>query len=189
MTFELTDDEHTFLTAAVDCFIPADNLTPSGSDCGVVDFIATQLASEWGAGARLYRDGPIQKGKPEHGYQLGLTPRELFRVGIAGANAYCRRAHGKDFAAMDDAGRTAALTAMESGSAASDDFPAKEFFEALLGAAMEGFFADPIYGGNRDLAAWKMIGYPGLPASYRDAVTTSFGKRYDHPPHSLGEPQ
>ena len=131
MTFELTDAEHKFLTAAVDCFIPADNLTPSGSDCGVVDFIATQLAGEWGAGARLYRDGPIQKGKPEHGYQLGLTPRELFRVGIAGANAYCRRAYGKDFAAMDDAGRNAALTAMESGSAASDDFPAKD---ATLGA-------------------------------------------------------
>ena len=27
---------------------------------------------------------------------------------------------------------------------------------------MEGMFADPIYGGNRDKAGWKMIGFPGV---------------------------
>jgi gluconate 2-dehydrogenase gamma chain len=185
MTFELTDAERAFLTAAVDCFIPADDLSPSGSDCGVVEFIAAQLAGEWGAGARLYRDGPFLNGKAEHGYQLGLTPRELFRVGIAGADAYCRRICGKDFAALPAANRIAALTAMENGTAAADDFPAKDFFEALLGAAIQGFFADPSYGGNRDHAAWKMIGYPGLPANYREAVTTFFGKRYAPAPRSL----
>jgi gluconate 2-dehydrogenase gamma chain len=52
---------------------------------------------------------------------------------------------------------------------------------------MEGFFADPIHGGNRDRAAWRMIGYPGLPADYRDAVETSFGKRYDAPPKSIAD--
>ena len=28
---------------------------------------------------------------------------------------------------------------------------------------MAGFFSDPVYGGNRDKIAWKMIGFPGLP--------------------------
>ena len=27
---------------------------------------------------------------------------------------------------------------------------------------MEGFFADPMYGGNRDKVGWKMIGFPGV---------------------------
>jgi gluconate 2-dehydrogenase gamma chain len=185
MTDQITDAERAFLTAAIDCIIPADELSPSGSDCGVVEFIAAQLAGDWGAGARLYRDPPFREGKPEHGYQLGLTPRELFRIGIAGADNHCRRVHGKNFAYLGEAERVAVLKAMETGAATADAFPAKEFFEALLAIAMEGFFADPVYGGNRDHAAWRMIGYPGLPANYRDAVTTSFGKRYAQPPRSL----
>ena len=43
---------------------------------------------------------------------------------------------------------------------------------------MQGAFADPIYGGNRGKASWKMIGYPGLPATYRGDVVTFRGKRH-----------
>jgi gluconate 2-dehydrogenase gamma chain len=52
---------------------------------------------------------------------------------------------------------------------------------------MEGFFADPIYGGNKDKVAWKMIGFPGLPASYRDEIKTYFNKKYDKPPRSIAD--
>ena len=52
---------------------------------------------------------------------------------------------------------------------------------------MEGFFADPMYGGNRNMAAWKMVGYPGLPATYRDEIKTYFNKKYDKPPHSIAD--
>ena len=34
----------------------------------------------------------------------------------------------------------------------------------------KGFFADPIYGGNRDMVAWKMIGFPGARYDYLDWV-------------------
>ena len=60
----------------------------------------------------------------------------------------------------------AALKAMEEGKAQFTGFDAKQFFEALLQSAMEGFFADPIYGGNRNKVSWRMVGYPGLPATY-----------------------
>jgi gluconate 2-dehydrogenase gamma chain len=52
---------------------------------------------------------------------------------------------------------------------------------------MEGFFADPIYGGNRNMASWRMIGYPGLPATYRDDIKIYFGKKYDKPPRSIAD--
>jgi hypothetical protein len=26
---------------------------------------------------------------------------------------------------------------------------------------MEGMFADPIYGGNKDFAGWRLVGFPG----------------------------
>ena len=79
----LTASEAAFIVAAVDTLIPADELSPSGSDCGVAIFIDRQLGSAWGGGAKMYRSGPFHKGKPEQGYQLALTPREFFATGIA----------------------------------------------------------------------------------------------------------
>src|ERR1700744_4716475 len=93
----LTATEHAFFVAPADTIIPADELSPSGSDCGVANFIDRQLAGAYGTGARLYRQGPFPKGKPEHGYQLSLNPREFFRAGGASANEFTRKTYGKDF--------------------------------------------------------------------------------------------
>ncbi len=48
---------------------------------------------------------------------------------------------------------------------------ATEFFEQALQHTIEGFFADPIYGGNREMVSWKLIGFPGARYDYRDFVT------------------
>ncbi|HEV8015593.1 MAG TPA: gluconate 2-dehydrogenase subunit 3 family protein [Stellaceae bacterium] len=183
----LTESEAAFLTAAADTIIPADALSPAASDCGVVDFIDCELAGPYGEGARLYRNGPIAKGKPEHGYQLGIAPREFFRQGIAAADRWAEARFGARFAALGEAQRQAALGEIDSGAAVFDGFDAREFFDALLQIAMEGFFADPYYGGNRDLAGWKMIGYPGLPADYQAAIEKFRGQRYPHRPRSIGD--
>ncbi len=183
----LTATEHAFIAAAVDTLIPADDLSPSGSDCGVAVFIDRQLAGAYGSGARLYRQGPFPIAKPELGYQLSLNPREFFRAGIEAANAWTRKTWGKDFDRLPEQDRVSALTAMEENKAQFPGFSSKAFFNALLQIAMEGFFADPIYGGNRDMAAWKMIGYPGLPATYKEEVVTYFGKTYDKPPRSIAD--
>ena len=183
----LTATEHAFFAAAADTIIPADELSPSGSECGVATFIDRQLAGAYGSGARLYRDGPFPKGKPELGYQLPLTPREFFRAGVAAANDWTRKTYGKDFDRLSEAERAAALKTMEEGKAEFPGFTSTMFVNALLQITMEGFFADPIYGGNRDMAAWKMIGYPGLPATYREDIKTYFGKKYDKPPHSIAD--
>ena len=34
----------------------------------------------------------------------------------------------------------------------------------------QGFYADPIYGGNRDRIGWQVIGFPG-PASLNEVYT------------------
>jgi len=183
----LTETEHAFVAAAADALIPADNLSPSGSQCGVATFIDRQLAGAYGNGARLYRDGPFEKAKPEFGYQLPLNPREFFRAGIAAANEWSRKTHGKDFDRLAPADREAALKAMEAGHAEFADFSSRAFFNALLEISMEGFFADPMYGGNRAMAGWKMVGYPGLPATYREDIKKYFGKKYDKPPQSIAD--
>jgi gluconate 2-dehydrogenase gamma chain len=183
----LTETEHAFFAAAADTMIPADELSPSGSQCGVAVFIDRQLAGAYGGGARLYRDGPFTKAKPEFGYQLPLTPREFFRAGIAAANDWSRKTYGKDFDRLAPPDREAALKAMDAGKAEFSGLSSRMFFNALLEITMEGFFADPIYGGNRDMAAWKMVGYPGLPATYREDITKYFGKKYDKPPRSIAD--
>jgi gluconate 2-dehydrogenase gamma chain len=183
----LTAIEAAFLSAAYDTFIPADALSPSGTDCGLVIYMDRQLAGAWGGGARLYRSGPFLQGKPEHGYQLPLTPREYFAAGIKAANAWARKSYGKDFDRLSPTDRDAALKAMESGKAEFANFNAKPFFEALYQSAMEGFFADPIYGGNRNKVSWRMVGYPGLPASYANKALEYRGKKVVIEPQSIAD--
>jgi gluconate 2-dehydrogenase gamma chain len=183
----LTATEAAFFTAVADTMIPADELSPSGSDCGLVGFCDRQLASAWGGGTKMYRSGPFRKAKPEHGYQLALTPREFFAAGIAATNAWTHKTHRKDFDRLAPKDREAALRAMQDGKADLGDFQQKEFFDALLQLIMEGFFADPIYGGNKDKVAWKMIGYPGLPALYANLIDEYRHKRYVVPPKSIAD--
>ena len=183
----LTATEHAFFVAAADTIIPPDALSPSGSDCGVANFIDRQLAGAYGTGARLYRQGPFPKGKPEQGYQLSLNPREFFRAGVASANEFTRKTWAKDFDRLNEEQRVIALKTMEEGKAEFKGFGSAMFFNALLQITMEGFFADPIYGGNRDMASWKMVGYPGLPATYRNDIRKYLGKTYDKPPRSIAD--
>jgi gluconate 2-dehydrogenase gamma chain len=183
----LTAPEAAFFSAAADTFIPADELTPSATDCGVVTFVDRQLAGAWGGGAKMYRQGPFRKGTPTQGYQLPLTPREFFAAGIVATNAWSRKAYGKDFDRLAPKEREAALKELEAGKAALGDFNGKEFFEALLKITMEGFFADPIYGGNRNKAGWRMVGYPGLPAVYSTLIDEYRNKRYVVEPQSIAD--
>jgi gluconate 2-dehydrogenase gamma chain len=174
----LTSDEAAFLTAAVDTIIPKDELSPSGSECGCVTFIDRQLASAWGGGAKMYRAGPFMAGTPEQGYQMSLTPHQFFVAGIRAANEWSQKTYSKNFDGLPEDKRIEALKAMEEGKAQFDGFDSRQFFQRLLTITMEGFFSDPIYGGNRNKASWRMLGYPGLPALYADKVDEWRTKRY-----------
>jgi gluconate 2-dehydrogenase gamma chain len=183
----LTATEAAFLSAAYDTIIPADALSPSGTECGLVTYIDRQLAGAWGSGARMYRNGPFVQTKPEYGYQLPLTPREYFAAGIKAANAWTTKTYGREFDRLSPADRAATLTAMEQARAEFEGIDAKPFFEALLQSAMEGFFADPIYGGNKNKVAWRMIGYPGLPATWAGKALEYRGKKVTIEPQSIAD--
>jgi gluconate 2-dehydrogenase gamma chain len=183
----LSATEAAFLSAAADTMIPADELSPSGTDCGVVTYIDRQLAGAYGAGAKTYRNGPFRRGKLEQGYQLALTPRQYFATGIAAANEWARKTYNKEFDRLAPTDRAAALSAMEHGTAQFENFSAHAFFVRLHAMVMEGFFSDPMYGGNRNKVSWEMLGFPGLPATYADKVDAYFNKRYAAPPKSIAD--
>ena len=62
---------------------------------------------------------------------------------------------------LSDPDKDAVLKRLESGEFTLDGADGKTFFAMVIKDVQMGFFADPIYGGNRDMVAWKMIGYPG----------------------------
>ncbi|MCW0008417.1 gluconate 2-dehydrogenase subunit 3 family protein, partial [Burkholderia pseudomallei] len=126
----------------------------------------------------------FQQGVPELGYQLKLVPRDVYRLGIAAVERFCTKTHGKAFAELDAATRDAVLGALEKGSAPIDDVPPAVFFGQLLQNTREGYFCDPVHGGNRGMAAWKMIGFPGARADFMDFVNQN-GKPYPYGPVSI----
>jgi len=50
--------------------------------------------------------------------------------------------------------------------------------------SIEGFFSDPLYGGNRDMADWTLVGFPGAHYDYRDFINHN-GTRLDLAPVGL----
>src|SRR5262249_18576869 len=163
--------EQAFVEALVDHMIPKDELTGSGTELGIATYIDRALAGAWGKGARLYKDGPWQRGTPNQGYQLPLTPAELYRAAIAGSNAYCRKTFGKDFDRCNAEQKEAFLKDLAAGKITLEGgLPGRAFFVVLYDNVMEGMFADPIYGGNKDKAGWKMIGFPGVLANNAENV-------------------
>jgi len=181
-----TAREAAAVVALVDTLIPKDDVGPGGVEVGVPIFIDREMASAYGRGARMYLDGPFGEGTPQQGYQLPLPPAELYRIGLADLNAWCARTRGgKTFDQLSAADRTAALKVVEAGRAEFAQVPAQAFFSMLLQNTMEGYFADPIHGGNRDKAVWKMIGFPGAIGMYADDIEKYLNKKYDVEPKSI----
>lgn len=157
--------------ALADRLIPADDLSIGGKEAGCAVFIDRQMAGDYGKGATLYRLGRFVKGTPEQGTQSPLTPAERWRNGLAAINSHCQKAFSKPFVQLEGAQQDDLLRAMESGTLdLGPDVETKPLFEQILANVREGFFADPIYGGNKDMASWKMIGFPGARYDFRDVI-------------------
>jgi gluconate 2-dehydrogenase gamma chain len=167
----LTPSEVVFLDAAVERLIPTDELGPGAKEAGVSVYIDRQLSSAWGTHGRNYRAGPWLEGTPEQGFQSRLTPQEIYRVGIREINDHCRTAYEKPFDQLPSDKQDAILKALEKDEIPLPSLSSKLFFDLLWRNTEEGYFADPMYGGNRGKAGWKLLGFPGLPSgAYREHI-------------------
>jgi gluconate 2-dehydrogenase gamma chain len=168
-----TPAERAFIEAAVARLIPSDPVGPGALEAGVPFFLDRQLAGQFGQGEHYYLGGPWPKGTPEQGYQSRFSPAQLYRAAIAAIERYAgANFKGAAFAALAAADQDKVLGGFESGAIALDGgVDSKTFFAMLLQNTREGYLSDPIYGGNRDMAAWKMIGFPGAHYDYREWVS------------------
>jgi gluconate 2-dehydrogenase gamma chain len=181
-------DEAAFVEALVDHMIPADEVSPKGTDLGVNIYIDRALAGGWGKGDRLYMQGPWKPGTPSQGYQLPLTPAQLYRAGIEATNAHCRKAYGKSFDRIEAAQRQEVLIGLSAGKITFDNgLPVRAFWATLYQTVIEGMYSDPIYGGNRNKAGWAIIGFPGVIAVHRDHVEQYRGKPFPNKPLGIAD--
>jgi gluconate 2-dehydrogenase gamma chain len=172
-----------FIEAATERLIPQDENGAGALAAGVPNYLDKQLGGAWGAGERLYRSGPWQQGSPTQGYQLPFTPAELFRTCLRAIDQQLKSTPFHDMAA--DA-QDAYLKSLESGGHDLEGVPSNVFFATLLQMTVEGFFADPAYGGNKDMVAWRMVGFPGAYADYYEAID-KHGVKFVREPMSLAE--
>ncbi len=166
-----TPEEAAVIDALVDRLIPADDLSPGGKDVGITVYIDRQLSGGFGKDQGLYMSPPFQEGLPGQGPQGKATPAQRYRASIAALENYCRGAYvGKGFADLAADEQDKLIGQMESNALQLSGVSSKAFFQLLWQNTKEGFFADPVYGGNRGMAGWKMIGFPGARYDYRDWV-------------------
>ncbi len=163
--------EVAFLTAACSRLIPKDENGPGAVEAGVIEYLDRQMESGFGHAANWYMQGPFVDAPPEFGYQSKLKPRELYRAAIASINDYCKQnMDGKLFADLSAEQQDNILTQLEKGKITFENVKAADFFSMLLNNTREGFLSDPIYGGNKGMVGWKLIGFPGARADYLDWV-------------------
>lgn len=178
--------EGTFIEAALARLIPHDAIGPGAVEANVHIFIDRQLAGKFGHGDHYFLGGPWPKGTPEQGYQSRFSPAQLYRAAIPAIDKYVGdNFRGATFAKLGTDDQDKVLKGLESGDIKLDGgVDAKSFFTMLLQNTKEGYFADPIYGGNKDMGAWKMIGFPGAHYDYREWVTRH-GERVPFEPVSF----
>ena len=177
-----TPQEAKIVEAFVDRLIPPDPETPGGKDIGCAVYIDRQLAGPQGRYEGFYMMGPFQQGTKQQGLQSPITPAQQYRTALAAIDASCRGKYGgKGFADLSDDQKDEVIKSLEDGSLKLEGANSQDFFKLILRDTQYGFLADPIYGGNKDMAAWKMIGFPGTRYDYRDWIDRH-NERFPLPP-------
>jgi gluconate 2-dehydrogenase gamma chain len=165
-----TPQEAAAVEAFVDRLIPPDPQPPGGKDCGCAVFIDGQLAGP-GRFDGYYMSGPFREGTKQRGPQSPVTPAQQYRKALAALDAAGRAKFANHtFAGLSDDQKDEVIRGLEDGSFKFDGTDGKKFFELILKDKQYGFSADPICGGNEDMVAWKMIGFPGAHYDYRDWI-------------------
>ena len=130
------------VAALTERLMPSDPGKPGAREADVLNYIDLALA---GAYAEL---------------------QDFYRRGLASLDAYCRATYKESFVHLAADKQDQVIAALEEGKASGFSWPsAREFFATLRTHTMEGMFADPLYGGNRDFAGWRLVGFPGAQAT------------------------
>ncbi len=164
LTFFRRQKDFDALSAATEVIYPEDANGPGAIALGVPYFIDKQLASPWGSNADDYRKPPFKNG------QTPLTRGDIFLQGVRKLNEISENEHEVLFKDLEEDKQFAVLERFMKGEVEMNLVISAEFFALLKSSTLAGCYADPLYGGNKDMAGWKMKEYPGSQMSYIDMI-------------------
>ena len=177
---------------------------PGAREAGVVYYIDYLLSQNEGFVEPTYRAGPWAKGyegdtepDPEpdviwvpaeelsrYGYQAPLSPLAIYQLGLRSLEEYAEATWSRPIADLSEDELDEMIWAMLGNEIDQfTDFSPISFFHTLRLHTAEGFFSDPGYGGNRDLAGWRLVGFPGAQRSYSPQEMQTEGS--DREPQSM----
>lgn len=191
-TFFSRGEDFEVLSAATERLFPKDELGPGAIALGVPYFIDKQLSGEWGSNAKDYMNGPFpqnaaayeyenqeDRSQDEQGpntetqvptptprYQTRMTRGDIFMEGVHAIEKTAQDKFETKFVDLESAQQDEILTLFDNGEAAMNGVSSSVFFNLLLETTIEGAYADPVYGGNRNMEGWRMKEYPGPRMSY-----------------------
>jgi gluconate 2-dehydrogenase gamma chain len=186
------DDEPLFFTphewatveAATARIIPTDR-HPGAREANAVRFIDRMLCGTTYVFASADGSGFLQITGKDHESWAGRIRRrgELYREGVLELDRLSKEIGGAEFVALDEAQQDAVLERLSgepkpapfrlqaeatgTGGAPAGNQPVNEdfleFFPLLVLNTRQGFYGDPVYGGNVGQIGWGVIGFDGPP--------------------------
>lgn len=145
------------LEVLLDAILPGTQDSPGATDCGAAELVDRMLGDE-----------------PPAYYEVPAW-RRLYVDGLAALDAVCRARHrvaladatpvlATELLADLAAGTIEGMPAGQAGQVVGATMGAggqRQLFSVLRGHCIEGCFADPRWGGNRDSVMWRWYGYLG----------------------------
>ena len=188
------DHQRATIEAAMARMIPTDD-TPGATEAGTIDFVDRYLSGIDYIYAKPDGSGFEQlSGKRAEAWRQRVEiMRERYVSGVRDLDERARAAYGADFVELapeqqdqvlrdlerPDQAQEAKLAQAEATLYGATVEPALQqtsaevdlgFVPLLALHTRQGFYADPIYGGNRNRVGWDVIGFPG-PASLAEVHT------------------
>jgi gluconate 2-dehydrogenase gamma chain len=149
----LRNDEFATLHAVAARIVPTTD-TPGATEAGAAHYVDIALSNDYAPSLPRYQQG------------------------FAELDAYCVENFGRSFVMLTEDEQDTVLRELEAGGIA-EVTGGSAFFELVRRHVLEGLFCEPIYGGNRDLVGWSLVGFPGQRFGYRDPY---INKVVDLPP-------
>lgn len=157
------------LEQATERIYPEDDNGPGAIELGVPYFIDKQLAGPWGMNVKDYRQPPFD-GPDADADHSRITRGDLFLNGLRKMNQLSKEQFDTTFDQATEDEQIEILTAFEADEVDLRSVSSASFFELLRMTVLEGAYSDPLYGGNRNMAGWKMKEFPGPVPSYMDII-------------------
>ena len=184
-------EDFDILSAATERIFPENDNGPGAIELGVPYFIDKQLAGAWGLNAKEYMKGPFILNQSVQGsqdnnrnqdsqgpnaetlsptptprYQTRLKRSEIFIIGLRRLDSVSQEQFNMKFPDATGEQQDEILQLFEDNKVKMAGVEAETFFHLLLKTTLEGAYADPVYGGNKDMMGWRMKEYPGPRMGY-----------------------